>query len=504
MIAGTARRRDTSVRMRGSTPGPAPSECHDIVFQDGARSQGVHLQRDLRLAEVNACMPRVSATSNQDTMGRHLWVERGNSVWVVCFAQEFDSARVKVLAFATWYALVCENLTDDDTLAGWRARDGDTPPNSLYAVSTHGTLESGVSRVRGHREGEGPEALSARYLTSESEIMAKVPFATPTMQAILSVDRDTPPWSAYPDGLLDGDPEQRGKASSCAHDAKVLELTEQGWWCGSGRHLADKTEGSKAKLCYIIPPLPRTAKLQARRQRGTGKSEFRCYPTAALDDCVLNATSAGVDALMRLSCANADCAEQLEWMEQQLLALQNLKQEQEAEIQGLKNQKALERHKILEREREERQKRADCTRFLLEQLHADKSTHPKQAASPESGQPTVQPGPTLEKAGLGEVVLGEQVLQPTEHKFKDHVRTSSTYLVPYTLLASEVLQVQNGPWQGARFRCGEMSGWCTLERERERERSWRERERESEGGKGERGGGGGGGGSKRESERGRR
>ena len=126
MIAGTARRRDTSVRMRGSTPGPAPSECHDIVFQDGARSQGVHLQRDLRLAEVNACMPRVSATSNQDTMGRHLWVERGNSVWVVCFAQEFDSARVKVLAFATWYALVCENRTDDNT---WRA---DVPVTAIH------------------------------------------------------------------------------------------------------------------------------------------------------------------------------------------------------------------------------------------------------------------------------------------------------------------------------------------------------------------------------------
>jgi hypothetical protein len=329
-------------------------------------------------------------------MSRHLWADRGNSVWALCCEQEFDSARVKVLAFATWYALVCENRTDDDTSAGSLARDGgDTlPPDGLYDVT-------------------------------------------------LSADGDAPPWSAYPDSLLDGDPGQSANASSCADDAQVLELTEQGWWWGSGWHLADKTEGAKAKLCHIIPPSPRTAKLQARRQRGTGKSEFRCYPTAALDNCVLNATAAGVDALMRLSCANADCAEQLEWMEQQVLALQNLKQEQEAEIQGFKNQKVRERQKILEREREERQKRADCTRFLLEQLHArehtfelqhaSKSTHPEQTAYLKSEQ-------------------------PTEQNYKGHVRMSSAYLMPYTPLASEVLQVKNGPWQGARFRCGEMSG----------------------------------------------
>jgi hypothetical protein len=81
----------TAARMRGSAPGPAPSECHD--FEDGtpptspaslqlqkggrqqrprqrtscieARSQGVQLPLDLRLAEVNVCMPRVSATSNR-------------------------------------------------------------------------------------------------------------------------------------------------------------------------------------------------------------------------------------------------------------------------------------------------------------------------------------------------------------------------------------------------------------------------------------------------------
>ena len=90
--------------MRGSAPGPAPSECHD--FEDGtpptppaspqlqkggrqqrprqrtsdieASSQGVHLPLDLRLAEVNTCKPRVSAKSNQDTMSRDLWAERGN------------------------------------------------------------------------------------------------------------------------------------------------------------------------------------------------------------------------------------------------------------------------------------------------------------------------------------------------------------------------------------------------------------------------------------------
>jgi hypothetical protein len=36
------------------------------------------------------------------------------------------------------------------------------------------TLKSGVSRLRGHPE--GPEALSARCSTSESEIIAEVPF----------------------------------------------------------------------------------------------------------------------------------------------------------------------------------------------------------------------------------------------------------------------------------------------------------------------------------------
>ena len=321
-----------------------------------------------------------------------------------------------MLAFATWYALVCENRTDDDTSAGSLARDDDKLPDGLYDVT-------------------------------------------------LSADGDAPPWSAYPDGLLDGDPGQSANASSCADDAQVLELTEQGWWWGSGWHLADKTEGDKAKLCHIIPPSPRTAKLQARRQRGTGKSKFRCYPTAALDNCLLNATAAGVDALTRLSCANADCAEQLEWMDQQVLALQNLKQEQEAEIQGFKNQKVLERQKI-ERENEERQKRADCTRFLLEQLRArehafelqqaSKSTHPEQTDYPQSEQPTGLP--TLEEAGLGEVVLGERVVQPTEHKYKGHVRMPSTYLMPCTPLASEMLQVKNGLWQGARFRYGEMSG----------------------------------------------
>jgi hypothetical protein len=45
-----------------------------------------------------------------------------------------------------------------------------------------GTLESGVSRLYGHPE--GPEALSARCATVEAEVIAEVPFATPTMQAV--------------------------------------------------------------------------------------------------------------------------------------------------------------------------------------------------------------------------------------------------------------------------------------------------------------------------------
>jgi hypothetical protein len=44
------------------------------------------------------------------------------------------------------------------------------------------TLESGISRLRGHPE--GPEALSARFATVETEVIAEVPLATPTMQAV--------------------------------------------------------------------------------------------------------------------------------------------------------------------------------------------------------------------------------------------------------------------------------------------------------------------------------
>ena len=44
------------------------------------------------------------------------------------------------------------------------------------------TLESGVSRLREHPK--GPEALSARRATVEAEVIAEVPFATPTMQAV--------------------------------------------------------------------------------------------------------------------------------------------------------------------------------------------------------------------------------------------------------------------------------------------------------------------------------
>ena len=41
------------------------------------------------------------------------------------------------------------------------------------------TLESGISRLRGHLE--GPETLSAVCVTIESEVIVEVPLATPTV-----------------------------------------------------------------------------------------------------------------------------------------------------------------------------------------------------------------------------------------------------------------------------------------------------------------------------------
>jgi hypothetical protein len=44
------------------------------------------------------------------------------------------------------------------------------------------TLETCISRLRGHQE--GPEALSARCWTVETEVIAEVPLATPTKHAV--------------------------------------------------------------------------------------------------------------------------------------------------------------------------------------------------------------------------------------------------------------------------------------------------------------------------------
>jgi len=239
-------------------------------------------------------------------------------------------------------------------------------------------------------------------------------------------------------------------------DTQTLEQTEQGLWWGSGRHLAYTTEDPRASFCHILPPSPRTSQQQAHRQQlRTGQSKFRCHSTAALDDKVFDATEVGLDALMRLSCANADCAEQLEWMEQQVLALQILKQEQEAEMQGLKNKK------LQERELEVRQTKASVNcRLPQTQRHPPAPQAPAHHLLPHHAQARMDPERAAPEKVEWHSDFGDVVLKQTEHEYSGDrcVSTTLTYVKPQAPVASEMLQVQarrveDGPsWQGARFR----------------------------------------------------
>jgi hypothetical protein len=55
-------------------------------------------------------------------------------------------------------------------------------PSTPWSGRPFWTSESWIARLRGHSE--GPEALSARCATVVVEVIAEVPRATPTMQAV--------------------------------------------------------------------------------------------------------------------------------------------------------------------------------------------------------------------------------------------------------------------------------------------------------------------------------